>query len=308
MSNQLRCCRMRSSFCLGLAFRGRSILRMPNGEDIVSSPISSTLICGERDAVLVDPPLTNGQIAQSRRVWLARATARVCVHHPRHPDHWFGTASLLERFGDADSVVYATEGTIRQMRVQLEVRRRGSLGSFPDVPGNTRFWPSPFPPTVFGWMARFCAPSRPATPTRTTPTHYMCLDRPRRRRRCRVQRRASDDARRRRRRPSSVARRNRSDRRAQPAAMWSPATRTKTCPTTRKILDETRQYLRDTIRLLADKPTALEFFDEMMKLHGDRSTCPLWYSGLGLLALRTRRSGALACAPCGRLPTRHLPR
>jgi hypothetical protein len=39
-------------------------LRMPNGEEIVSSPISSTLIYGDRDAVLVDPPLTNGQIAQ----------------------------------------------------------------------------------------------------------------------------------------------------------------------------------------------------------------------------------------------------
>ncbi|MFJ8389456.1 hypothetical protein ACIQ9Q_33980 [Streptomyces sp. NPDC094438] len=67
--------------------------------------------------------------------------------------------------------------------------------------------------------------------------------------------------------------------------MWSPATRTKDLPDDPKILDETRQYLRDTIRLLADMPTPLEFFDEMMKLHGDRpNPGPLWYSGLGLLA------------------------
>jgi hypothetical protein len=32
-------------------------LRLPNGEEIVSSPISSTLISGERDAALVDPPV-----------------------------------------------------------------------------------------------------------------------------------------------------------------------------------------------------------------------------------------------------------
>ncbi|HEV3171113.1 MAG TPA: hypothetical protein VGZ32_12265, partial [Actinocrinis sp.] len=51
-----------------------------------------------------------------------------------------------------------------------------------------------------------------------------------------------------------------------------------------RILDETRQYLRDAIRLLAGKPGPLEFFEAMMKLHGDRlNPGPLWYSALGLL-------------------------
>src|SRR5258708_400672 len=107
-------------------------LRMPNGEEVVSSPISSTLICGERAAVLVDPPLTNGQIAQVAD-GVARSGKRlafVYITHG-HPDHWFGTASLLERFGDADSVVYATEGTIRQMRAQLEGKEEGFAKSFP---------------------------------------------------------------------------------------------------------------------------------------------------------------------------------
>ncbi|MCZ0985937.1 hypothetical protein O1M54_10375 [Streptomyces diastatochromogenes] len=33
-------------------------LNLPDGEPMVWSPISTTLICGDRDAVLVDPPFT----------------------------------------------------------------------------------------------------------------------------------------------------------------------------------------------------------------------------------------------------------
>jgi hypothetical protein len=35
-------------------------------------------------------------------------------------------------------------------------------------------------------------------------------------------------------------------------------------------LDETRQYLQDVIRLLDDKPTAREFYDQMTGLYPDR--------------------------------------
>jgi len=125
-------------------------LRMPNGDEIVSSPISSTLIYGERDAVLVDPPLTNGQLAQVAE-GVARSGKRlafVYITHG-HPDHWFGTASLLERFGDADSVVYATEGTIRQMRKQLEGKEEGFAKSFPQVPENTPVLAVPVPAEGF---------------------------------------------------------------------------------------------------------------------------------------------------------------
>jgi ribonuclease BN (tRNA processing enzyme) len=124
-----------------------------------------------------------------------------------HPDHWFGTASLLERFGDADSVVYATEGTIRQMRVQLEGKAGGFARSFPEAPAYTPVLAVP-PPADGFWL------------------------------------------------DGQVLR-----------------------------AVETRHYLRDAIRLLADRPAPLEFFNEMMKLHGDRlNPGPLWYSGLGLLA------------------------
>src|SRR5882757_8028801 len=100
----------------------RSLFRMASR----GPPISSTLIYGKRDAVLVDPPLTNGQIAQVAE-GVARSGKRLAFLYITHghPDHWFGSASLLDRFGDADSVVYATEGTIRQMRVQLAGKEEG---------------------------------------------------------------------------------------------------------------------------------------------------------------------------------------
>jgi hypothetical protein len=50
------------------------------------------------------------------------------------------------------------------------------------------------------------------------------------------------------------------------------------------VLGETRQYLQDVIRLLAEKPTAREFFDQMIALYPDRlNPGPVWYGALGLL-------------------------
>ena len=39
--------------------------RLPDGSPLISSPIASTLIYGERDAVLVDPPFTYEQVNAS---------------------------------------------------------------------------------------------------------------------------------------------------------------------------------------------------------------------------------------------------
>jgi hypothetical protein len=36
------------------------------------------------------------------------------------------------------------------------------------------------------------------------------------------------------------------------------------------ILDQTRQYLRDVIRILKEKPTPEEFFEQVIKLYPDR--------------------------------------
>ena len=50
------------------------------------------------------------------------------------------------------------------------------------------------------------------------------------------------------------------------------------------ILDETRQYLQDVIRLLDDKPAAREFYDQMTGLYPDRlNPGVVWLGAQGLL-------------------------
>ena len=79
------------------------------------SPISSTLICGRRDAVLVDAFPT---IEQTRALgdWVAasgkRLTAIYATHG--HGDHFFGIGALLERFPNARAV--ATPEVVKVMR------------------------------------------------------------------------------------------------------------------------------------------------------------------------------------------------
>ena len=96
--------------------------RLPDGSPIISSPVASTLIYGERDAVLVDPPFTHEQVSRVGD-WIERSgkhlTAVYATHG--HGDHWFGTDLLLQRFPDA--VAYATDGTIAMMHEQGTVGR-----------------------------------------------------------------------------------------------------------------------------------------------------------------------------------------
>jgi glyoxylase-like metal-dependent hydrolase (beta-lactamase superfamily II) len=79
---------------------------------------SSTLISGERDAVLVDTFLTT---AQSRTLvdWVVasgKQLSAIYITHG-HGDHFFGIAPLLERFPRAKAV--ATPAVVEAMRVAL---------------------------------------------------------------------------------------------------------------------------------------------------------------------------------------------
>ena len=79
------------------------------------SPISATLISGERDAVLVDALLTVGQ-ANDLAEWIAahgKNLTAVYITHG-HGDHWFGLGAVLDRFPNARA--FALPAVIEQMR------------------------------------------------------------------------------------------------------------------------------------------------------------------------------------------------
>jgi glyoxylase-like metal-dependent hydrolase (beta-lactamase superfamily II) len=79
------------------------------------SPISATLISGERDAVLVDALLTVGQ-AHDLAEWIAahgKNLTAVYITHG-HGDHWFGLGTILDRFPNARA--FALPAVIEQMR------------------------------------------------------------------------------------------------------------------------------------------------------------------------------------------------
>lgn len=123
---------------------------IPNGEHFSWSPMSTTLIYGHENAVLVDPPLT---IEQAREVgdWVERSgkhLENIFITHG-HGDHWFGAGPLLKRFPDA--VVLAGEETIRLMRKQgsAEFRKEMWDALFPGQIPATPVLARPVPPQGF---------------------------------------------------------------------------------------------------------------------------------------------------------------
>src|SRR5260370_2191282 len=65
-------------------------------------PISSTLVSGKRDAVLVDTPITVEQ-ARALANWVAARGKNLTTIHATHGhgDHFFGASTILERFPGA---------------------------------------------------------------------------------------------------------------------------------------------------------------------------------------------------------------
>lgn len=120
--------------------------RLPNGDRLVSSPLTSTLSLGEREAALVDPPLS---IQQGRHVsdWIerfGRKLTHIYVTHG-HGDHWFATAGLLRRFTSARA--WALPGVIQGMHRQAtEGRAEMWDREFPGLIGDTPVLAEPVPP------------------------------------------------------------------------------------------------------------------------------------------------------------------
>ncbi|MEV4263966.1 MBL fold metallo-hydrolase [Kribbella sp. NPDC049584] len=82
------------------------------------SPTAATLIYGERDAVLVDPLMTQAE-GEDLAGWVAASgknLTTIYVTHG-HGDHWFGAAPVLDRFPDAK--VVATAAVVEGMKQNL---------------------------------------------------------------------------------------------------------------------------------------------------------------------------------------------
>ena len=89
--------------------------RPPGVKETYFQAMASTLIYGIRDAVLVDAFMTVKQ-ANALADWVAskgKNLTTIYITHG-HGDHWFGVGTLLERFPNARAV--ATPNTVKVMR------------------------------------------------------------------------------------------------------------------------------------------------------------------------------------------------
>jgi glyoxylase-like metal-dependent hydrolase (beta-lactamase superfamily II) len=109
---------------------------LPNGDRPVWSPLSTTLIHGHSDAVLVDPPFTREQ-AHAVIDWVRGSNKNIThifVTHG-HGDHWFTAGMLADEF---DAQIVATAGTIEQMHRNVAMRKAVWDNLFPDqIPETT---------------------------------------------------------------------------------------------------------------------------------------------------------------------------
>jgi glyoxylase-like metal-dependent hydrolase (beta-lactamase superfamily II) len=258
--------------------------RLPNGDRLVSSPLSVTLIFGEEDAVLVDPPLT---VEQTRRVgdWIERSGKRLAYIYATHGhgDHWFGTADLAKRFPGV--TVYATEGTIKVMHQQATVGREELWDKqFPGLIPDTTVLAEPVPAEGFlleGHLLQAVEVGHTDTDDTTVlhvPSIGLVV--------------AGDVA------YNGVHQYvleggdgglqewlTALDRVAElrPRAVVA-GHKNKDLPDDPAILDETRQYLLDAIRVLGESANAREYFDEMTSRYPHRlNPGPVWYGAVGLL-------------------------
>jgi glyoxylase-like metal-dependent hydrolase (beta-lactamase superfamily II) len=259
--------------------------RLPDGSPIVSSPLASTLILGEHDAVLVDPPFTREQVARVGD-WIERSGKRLAYIYATHGhgDHWFGTDLLMRRF--PGPIAYAADGTIAMMHQQATRGRAEHWDiDFPGLIPDSPVVYQPIPDDGFELEGhRLLAIETGHTDTDdTTVLHVPSIG-------LVV---AGDVA-------YNGVHQYLLESAGGGIEAWLTAIdkvaalrpravvaghKNKDLPDDPAILDQTRQYLVDAQRLLDEKPTPQEFFDRMLAVYPDRlNPGPLWYGALGLLS------------------------
>lgn len=258
--------------------------RMPSGEPLVWNPLSSVLVYGERDALLVDPPFTRGQI-QRVGDWVERSGKRLTSIYATHGhgDHWFGSAELARRFPGV--AVYATEGTIEVMRQQAGSGREQLWDRI--FPGQIPPTPVLAQPVPAGGLVLEGNAVVPVETGHTDTDHTSVLHVPS------IGLVAAGDV-----VYNGVHQyilegghgglREWLGALDQVAALQPrfvvAGHKNRDLPDDPAAIVRTRRYLRDVIRLVDAKPTAREFFDELTALYPDwLNPGPAWYGALGLL-------------------------
>jgi glyoxylase-like metal-dependent hydrolase (beta-lactamase superfamily II) len=106
---------------------------MPPGiNEVYFQAMASTLIYGMKDAVLVDAFMT-GKQANELANWIAASgknLTTIYITHG-HGDHWFGITTLLERFPDARAVAMPDVVKVMRQHTSPEVLEKVWKASFP---------------------------------------------------------------------------------------------------------------------------------------------------------------------------------
>ena len=143
----------------------------PFGEALGFDPITSTLIFGENDAVLVDAMTTVAE-AEALAAWIAlhnRNLETIYITHA-HFDHFYGLGILLDRFPGARAI--ATPQTLKAMQMSFTPQvERLARHMFPGQVATRLVAPEPYEGETFtleGHELRIIAQGRTDSPDSTS--------------------------------------------------------------------------------------------------------------------------------------------
>ena len=263
--------------------------RLPNGEQIFSSPTTSILIYGNTDALLVDPPMS---IKQTQQIvdWIVHSGKHLKYIYSTHGhgDHWFGTKQVIEAFPGAKP--YATPDSIRLMQSQATVARQKVYDvDFPGQIGETPILAQPMPAGGLDLEGNaILAVDVGHTDTEGTSVLYVPS----------LRLVAAGDS------VYNGVHQYLLEGGKGGLDAWLAALdkveslnpqfvisghKNRALPDDPSTIAETRQYILNAKRILATQPGPLSYYNQMLALYPIRlNPGPLWYSGVGLLKQWTK--------------------